>query len=1279
MPPPRRRAVRRLGTTLLSLTVLAGAALTAAAPALAAPDDPAAAGSALLDSGGTAGREWQVTRAAGGYEVSLSLPEPLPVKSDAPTIVVDGQTIGIATEDADGLGLSVFTTDPTVTSTSTVRAGWASQTEAPAGRSAATGTAVEVPEERAVDPIDVDPAAPGDYEWTESIYRFGDQAVPLSAIGGVRGELEGKIYLPTTGGARPTVMLLHGRHTSCYGPGTANPNRWPCAVSPDLEDRRSIPSYAGYDALARILAGNGYAVVSVSANAINSNDNQLAADQGAVARGRLMLDTVEMLDDASAGRPVSYYDAWRDRTLDLDQALVEGTRSYGTRSDGFVNGAPPLDIVTAADLVGRFDLSTIGMMGHSRGGEGVTAAVTLNAALEDPWAIESVLPLAPVDFGRMTVPDVPMNVVLPYCDGDVSNQQGQHMLDDSRYAFGDDVLRSGTWVMGANHNFYNTVWTPGEYAFSVSDDWSGTNPASARATEPTCGTAPSTAGTSIRLSPAEQYQQGASYMAAWFLMTLGGQDEFTPMFDGTGGVPAALGDVDVRTVATAPASERATIASFERSSSLVRVANATLVTCASLAGRTTPQDLTPCASTLASSQVPHWTPASNAGNVPATPTGRLSWSLTSATTSAEVRVGLPAARRDATSYDRLAIKLAADETVPTAVDMTVTVTDGAGTAYAAPVSEFNPLALTRLPSSESSAAVTTLKKVVLQQVNVPVADLVAAGLDVSDLREVRLTSLPNADGSNAGGVHLSDLALERSGVGTPDPGTRPTMSVFAPKTDEGSAPGTVDVAVYLDEPAAEAVSGYVSLLGSATSRAGATMEPVTFAPGETCRVVSAAVQGDRVAGASNGSAVKASVVDTSGAVMGERAIVTTVLREDDGVTGTAVELPPVGTPGAVCEELDAFLAGGEVTAPADVAPEGSLPVSAGGFRPGEAVVFSAPGLTSVTAVADGDGLAAAELAVPADAALGELAVTATGFATERVATGTTAVLGTSAVALTLDPEAPALREAVTLTATVTAGDEANGTVEFADGETVVGTADVVDGVASLEVPGGFGAGDHTLSATYSGDDLTSGSTSAPVALTLAPGASTVALEISDSPVHGTPATVTATVDTGDVPGADAGEVEITYGSQTRTVAVGDDGTAVLALPAGLAAGSYTVGATYLGTEDIAPSETAEAPLVVARRPSTTGFRSLGFANGGRQVRAAVQLGGTGYARPTDGRVTLRIRGAVSRTVTQDVGAGGRVTFTVAVPASARRLQVTATSSGLGDYLPATSRERTLRR
>ena len=51
------------------------------------------------------GSDWNVTQAPGGYLVTVELDATLPIKSDAPTIEVDGVPIGIATESADGRSL----------------------------------------------------------------------------------------------------------------------------------------------------------------------------------------------------------------------------------------------------------------------------------------------------------------------------------------------------------------------------------------------------------------------------------------------------------------------------------------------------------------------------------------------------------------------------------------------------------------------------------------------------------------------------------------------------------------------------------------------------------------------------------------------------------------------------------------------------------------------------------------------------------------------------------------------------------------------------------------------------------------------------------------------------------------------------------------------------------------------------------------------------------------------------------------------------------------------
>jgi hypothetical protein len=52
---------------------------------------------------------------------------------------------------------------------------------------------------------------------------------------------------------------------------------------------------------------------------------------------------------------------------------------------------------------------------------------------------------------------------LGYCDGDVSDLEGQVFTDYSRdLGQHDTALHSSVMMMGADHNFFNTEWTPGQ-------------------------------------------------------------------------------------------------------------------------------------------------------------------------------------------------------------------------------------------------------------------------------------------------------------------------------------------------------------------------------------------------------------------------------------------------------------------------------------------------------------------------------------------------------------------------------------------------------------------------------------------------------------------------------------------------------------------------------------------------------------------------------------------------------------------------------------------------
>jgi hypothetical protein len=197
------------------------------------------------------------------------------------------------------------------------------------------------------------------------------------------------------------IVLLHGRHATCFVGGSAL-LQWPCSQ----QGSQSIPSYKGYDYLSEVLASHGYVVVSISANGINARDNQVR-DLGMLARAELMQRHLDILNTFN----------------------TTGGAPFGTK------------------FVGKFDMTRIGTMGHSRGGEGVVRHFVLNEAQGSPYGIKAVFPLAPVDFNRFVANRTALSVLLPYCDGDVSDLQGVHFYDDARYNVGrrsvTETLHSG--------------------------------------------------------------------------------------------------------------------------------------------------------------------------------------------------------------------------------------------------------------------------------------------------------------------------------------------------------------------------------------------------------------------------------------------------------------------------------------------------------------------------------------------------------------------------------------------------------------------------------------------------------------------------------------------------------------------------------------------------------------------------------------------------------------------------------------------------------------------
>jgi hypothetical protein len=334
---------------------------------------------------------------------------------------------------------------------------------------------------------DVDPGTPGPYATTTGEYTVDSIRLPGydAAI-----EMAGVVVAPVGAkGKRPLALFLHGRHQTCWDPEDLNNITidWPCA-----EGMRPVPSHRGYLQAQRLLASQGYVTVSISANGINGQDAELP-DAGAQGRSSLVRQHLARWADwAGRGR-----------------------------------GSAPA-IVKAAPVA---DLSKVLLVGHSRGGEGVNRAAT--DSISPPpgdtgydgdvrWTIRGTLLIGPTIFGHNPAPDVPSATILPGCDGDVSDLQGQMYLDATRGISRGAALHSALYMIGANHNYFNTEWTPGQSESPAFDDvWVED--------DPVCS-----AGTPTRLTAEQQQQAGATYIAAAARLFVAGDRRVLPLVDGSG-------------------------------------------------------------------------------------------------------------------------------------------------------------------------------------------------------------------------------------------------------------------------------------------------------------------------------------------------------------------------------------------------------------------------------------------------------------------------------------------------------------------------------------------------------------------------------------------------------------------------------------------------------------------------------------------------------------------------------------------------------------------------
>ncbi len=543
-----------------------------------------------------------------------------------------------------------------------------------------------------------DPGLPGTYSVVKAEYDFGDLAwKPPSFPDSV--EVRGSVHYPTplSAGPFPVIFFLHGRHDCCYD--TTNPanvsSDWPCRGT-----YKSITSYEGYDYVARNMASHGYIVVSISCNAINAADDTVA-DYGMQGRGELLQH---------------HFDVWN---------------TFNT------TGGAPFD----STFVGKLDMQNIGTMGHSRGGEGVIFNALYNKSLGSPYGIKAVITLAPVDFLRHVMHGIPLLNVAPYCDGDVYDEEGVHFYDDSRYSdTTDQAPKHNVLMMGANHDFFNTVWTPGSYIAGGADDWLYYF----SATESHCGTSAAT-----RFDTTKQKAAFNAYASAFYRIYLGHENQFAPILEVKDIVPPTSSMLDSADVYVSYHPARADQLDFNRTDSLVRytqnslfdtVTESALVSSQICGGGLSEPD---CGFTINGGQKPHSGTTSEIG---LSEMG-LRWN----DTLAYYENKIPAANENLSGYQYLLFRAAVNfrnSTSGVSQDFSVLLTDSAGNTSNQYVTNYSH-ALFYEPGSEPY----DLPKAMFNTISVPLNAF--TGVDLKKIRSVKFLFNRTA----AGSILVSDLAF----------------------------------------------------------------------------------------------------------------------------------------------------------------------------------------------------------------------------------------------------------------------------------------------------------------------------------------------------------------------------------------------------------------------------------------------------------------------------------------------------------------------------------------
>ncbi|WP_030777555.1 alpha/beta hydrolase family protein [Streptomyces sp. NRRL S-920] len=479
------RRVSRVATTALALLALA-AVSPGAVHALPSADAPPPVSPAPPGGGQDLPKGWSLAGDGGGKELVWASPEPVPMGDARVEFYSGDRLLGRPDAARDRRSFRLPLNGARLGAVKKLRVVAGGRRLDEAGSGAVPSTPRPVAPTALPPANDIDPGKAGSYRTVSGAYTLKSERLPgFPEPVEMRAHVVGPADAP---GKRPLALFLHGRHYTCYGGGEdAEGGGWPCKAG-----TKPVPSQDGYKRAQKLLASQGYVTVSIAANGINGQDH-LAEDGGAQARSSLVR------------LHLARWAEWAEQRDTAPKAVRE---------------------------IAPADLDRVLLVGHSRGGEGVNRAAldSLYAPPADQdgyhgpvrWKIRGNVLIGPTIFGQNPVPDVPSATILPGCDGDVSDLQGEIYVDGTRRVSGGTALHSALYMVGANHNFFNSEWTPGQAKAPADDDFQS------EGSDPVCSP-----GKGTRLTAKQQQAAGATYIAAAARLFVAGDDRARPLLDGS--------------------------------------------------------------------------------------------------------------------------------------------------------------------------------------------------------------------------------------------------------------------------------------------------------------------------------------------------------------------------------------------------------------------------------------------------------------------------------------------------------------------------------------------------------------------------------------------------------------------------------------------------------------------------------------------------------------------------------------------------------------------------